>query len=313
MANQTPLVSVILPAYNAADYIAEALASVVAQTVADWEVVVCDDGSGDDTGAIAAGFGERVRVVRNERNQGLAAARNAAIGAARGRVLALLDADDTWLPIYLERQLGLLEEAERQRGRVGIVTCNAFLRDGADLRPDTYAEHFGYAEHVTIERLLDISPIFISSIIPRAALEQVGAFATDLRSCEDLDLWIRLLEAGYRVVSTREPLVVYRLSHGQLSAQPVAMARARQAVYRRAIARGRLSTHQLGAARRAIRRERGAEAASSLLADLRARRLSRVHLSDLALLARVAAENPSRWRRWLSPAGRAPRARRDAR
>ncbi len=303
--SESPRVSVIVPAYNAADHIGEALESVIAQTIADWEVVVCDDGSSDGTAAIASAFGDRVRVVRNARNEGLAAARNRAISESRGRLLALLDADDFWLPHYLERQLQLLDACP-QRETVGIVSCNAYLRDANGTLPGTYADRFGYAEDVDIERLLDISPIFISAVIPRAALERVGLFATDLRSCEDLDAWIRLLERGYRVISTREPLVVYRLSPGQLSAQPVRMAQARQAVYRRAIERGRLSPAQKRLAERAIRRERALEAAASLLGDLRARRRPRVSPSLLGLLLRVVAENPARWRRWAALVYRPP-------
>jgi glycosyltransferase involved in cell wall biosynthesis len=294
-----PRVSVIVPAYNAAGHIGEALESVHAQTVSDWEIVVCDDGSSDDTAAVASSFGERVRLVQNKRNQGLAAARNAAIEHARGSVLALLDADDVWLPEYLERQLQLLDRAAEPR-TVGIVSCNAFLRDERGRLPGTYADRFGYAERVDLERLLDISPIFISALIPRAALEDVGPFATDLRSCEDLDLWIRLVEAGYRVICTHEPLAVYRLSAGQLSAQPARMAQARQAVYRRAIARGGLTVEQRRAAERAIRREQAIETVALLAAGVRARRLPRTRPSELARLVRVVAENPTRWRRWAA-------------
>ena len=300
MPDTTPRVSVIVPAYNAAAFIAEALESVRRQTFEDWEVVVCDDGSTDETGAIAAAFGDRVRVVRSPCNEGLASARNRAIAAASGELFALLDADDVWLPEYLQRQVGIWEEAGRRAGRVGIVSCNAYLRDGDGQLPQTYADRFGYADDVTVERLLDISPIFISALIPRAALDDVGVFATDLRSCEDLDLWIRLIEAGYQVASTREPLVVYRLSPGQLSAQPVAMARARQEVYRRAIARGKLTPSQRRSAVRAIRRERAIEAVSALAAERRAGRLRAAAVVRTApLLVRVVLENPSRWRRWV--------------
>jgi glycosyltransferase involved in cell wall biosynthesis len=297
MTASGPRVSVIVPAYNAAEHIGEALESVHAQTASDWEIVVCDDGSSDDTAAVASSFGERVRLVQNEHNQGLAAARNAAIERSRGSVLALLDADDVWLPEYLERQLQLLDRAAQPQ-KVGIVSCNAFLRDEHGRLPGTYAERFGYAERVDLERLLDISPIFISALIPRAAIEDVGLFATDLRSCEDLDLWIRLVEAGYRAISTRAPLAVYRLSAGQLSAQPVKMAQARQAVYRRAIDRGRLTAEQRRAAERAIRREQAIETVASLAAGVRARRLPHTRPSELARLVRVVAENPTRWRRW---------------
>lgn len=313
-ANPNPRVSVIVPAYNAAEHIGEALDSVARQTVSDWEIVVCDDGSSDQTAAVAASFGERVRVVRNATNMGLASARNLAIGQARGQLLALLDADDVWLPHYLERQLALLDQAERGDGKVGLVVCNAYLRDANGQLPGTYADRFGDAKDVGVERLLDISPIFISAMIPRSALDEVGPFATDLRSCEDLDLWIRLVEAGFRVVATREPLAIYRLSPGQLSAQPVKMAQARQAVYKRAIARGRLTEAQRRLAQRAIRRERALEAVVLLAGELRNGRLPRTKPSQLGLLLRVLAENPARWRRWGrmlrgNATGRAPQGR----
>jgi glycosyltransferase involved in cell wall biosynthesis len=295
MTDSPPRVSVIVPAYNAAEHIAQALESVKAQTVEDWEVVVCDDGSSDDTAAIAEGFGERMRVVRSPHNEGLACARNRAIGAARGELVALLDADDVWLPNYLERQLERYDQTSRESGEVGIVTCDAYMRDAGGQLPGTYADRFGCADGASVEQLLDMSPIFISSLIPRAALERVGLFATDLRSCEDLDLWLRLVESGYRVVATPEPLVTYLLSPGQLSAQPVAMARARQAVYLRALARGRLSPAQRRAAERAIRRERGVEAIATLREDIRAIRLPRMR--KLGLIVRVLAENPSRLHR----------------
>lgn len=297
-AHPNPRVSVIVPAYDAADHIAEALRSVQSQTVEDWEAIVCDDGSSDDTAAIAAGIDERVRVIHNPTNMGLACARNRAIEQARGQLLALLDADDVWLPRYLERQLALLETARRRDGRVGLAVCNARLRDAGGMLPGTYADRFGCAENVTIERLLDISPIFISAMISRVALEEVGLFATDLRSCEDLDLWIRLVEAGFGVVATREPLAVYRLSPGQLSAQPVKMAQARRTVYERAIARGRLTDAQRRLAQRAIRRERATEAAAALASEARRGAVPRVRPAQLGLLLRVLAENPSRWRRW---------------
>jgi glycosyltransferase involved in cell wall biosynthesis len=299
MAHPTPQVSVIVPAYNAAAHIAEALESVQAQTVENWEIVVCDDGSSDDTATIAARFGERVRVVSSPHNEGLARARNRAIREARGELLALLDADDRWLPCYLERQLAQLEAAPSQE-TVGVVSCNAYLQDDSGRLPGTYADRFGYAGDVTIEQLLDISPVFISAMIPRAALDDVGLFDPDLRSCEDLDLWLRLVEAGYRVISTREPLVVYRLSPGQLSAKPVAMAQAREAVYRRALDRGALTAPQRRAAERAIRRERAAGAAASIAGELREHRMpSAQTLSSVPLMARVLVENPSRWWRWV--------------
>src|SRR6202046_2218977 len=96
-----PLVSVIIPVYNGASTIDRALKSVFAQTFKGFEVVICDDGSTDDTPSVLAQWGEKIRVVRQV-NRGLPAARNAAIAASGGELLALIDHDDEWLPQKLE-------------------------------------------------------------------------------------------------------------------------------------------------------------------------------------------------------------------
>src|SRR5690349_24440198 len=108
-------VSVVMPAFNAEATIASAVASVRRQTRGDWELVVVDDGSADRTAALAemaAALDRRIRVIR-QRNQGVSAARNAGIEAATGRYLAFLDADDTWLPGKLQRQVSFMSAGER--------------------------------------------------------------------------------------------------------------------------------------------------------------------------------------------------------
>src|SRR5215212_10925703 len=99
-----PLVSVIIPAYNAGRTITAAVGSVLAQTFRDYEIVVADDGSTDDTGQCVARFGERVTYLRQD-NAGPASARNLALRHATGKYVAFLDADDVWLPRKLERQI----------------------------------------------------------------------------------------------------------------------------------------------------------------------------------------------------------------
>src|SRR5688572_27049916 len=102
-----PQVSVVIPAFDAAPYIGAALESVFAQTFPDFEVLVVDDGSRDETPALVAAYGTRVRYLRQE-NAGVAMARNRGIEASQGRLVAFLDADDTWLPTKLERQMAQL-------------------------------------------------------------------------------------------------------------------------------------------------------------------------------------------------------------
>src|SRR5436190_1570422 len=103
-----PQVSVIVPAFNAGRTISAALASVFAQTYRDFEVIVVDDGSTDDTAARIAEWGDRVLYVRQP-NGGPARARNTGIGRSRGRLVAFLDADDVWLPEKLERQVAYFD------------------------------------------------------------------------------------------------------------------------------------------------------------------------------------------------------------
>ena len=135
-----PRVSVIVPAYNAAEHIEATLASVVAQTYTDWEVVVGDDASTDDTAARAERVDPRVHVVRAEANAGPAPARNLAIAHAQGELLAFLDADDAWRPEYLAVMVGLYDSATAGGRRVGIVSCDAQIV-GPDGTPRDHAQH----------------------------------------------------------------------------------------------------------------------------------------------------------------------------
>jgi glycosyltransferase involved in cell wall biosynthesis len=102
-----PRVSVTVPAFNAEQHLAQAIECVHAQTYEDWEVVVADDGSTDATSGIAGGFGPRVRVVRQPANRGVGAALELAVSHSTGELVAVLAADDYWLPDYLEEQVAL--------------------------------------------------------------------------------------------------------------------------------------------------------------------------------------------------------------
>src|ERR1043165_2216673 len=136
MADQSPRVSVIIPAYNAAEFIGETLDSVYAQTFKDFEVVVVNDGSPDteDLERELARFPEKLRYVKQE-NQGAAAARNTGIKNARGEFVAFLDADDTWLPMFLEKQIELVP-----RTQADFVSADALLTGNAPLAGRTFME-----------------------------------------------------------------------------------------------------------------------------------------------------------------------------
>jgi glycosyltransferase involved in cell wall biosynthesis len=288
-------VSVIMPAYNAAAYLAEAVSSVQAQTYEDWELVIVDDASSDTTLELASSFGGQVRAFGNERNLGPGGTRNRAISQAGGELIALLDADDLWLPEYLERQVARFDSARGAGRPVGIVACNARIATPARGARETILEHFREPlEPVTLERVLRGNCIFISALIARQAGEEAGWFS-DLYGTADHDLWIKILELGYEVALNREVLAVYRQPPGSISNNLAGMAADNQRTYAQALARGRLTPAQQRIARAQIRYSRAMEAVAEARFGGHRRRL----LRQLPILAWVAASNPRAWGQWL--------------
>ncbi len=201
-----PLVSVVIPAYNAERTIRVTLDSVLGQTVDDVEVIVVDDGSSDGTaGLVRAVPDERVRVL-TQRNAGHAAARNTGIGDARGQFVAVVDADDLWVPQKLERQL---EYFRRQPG-VGAVHASAVHVDDS-LRP----LFIGYCREGE-NRLLDVlcfrglPGVMCTLMVKRELLNELGGFDPSLIILQDWELAIRLARRG-QLHSLSQPLALYRV------------------------------------------------------------------------------------------------------
>lgn len=296
-----PRVSVIIPAHDAAAYLPETLASVAAQTYSDWEVVAVDDGSTDDTGEILQTAGPRVRALHSPDAQGPAAARNRALGAAGGELVVFLDADDLLLPRYLERQVEVAEAARRAGRRLGLVTCDARILEGGEYAPHTYLDLIREpGRPLTLDRVLQRNPIYISSLVPRAAGDAAGWFDTELFGTEDHGLWLKLLELGYEAVLNPEALAVYRRHSGSISSNIAGQAANNRRTYELALSRGRLNAGQRRLARRAIRYNRAMETvARARFAGDRGAALRHLAAS-LPLLAWVALTNPRWWGQWLA-------------
>jgi glycosyltransferase involved in cell wall biosynthesis len=291
-----PRVSVVIPAYNAQPFIAETLASVEAQTYGDWEVVVADDASTDGTAEVVESFGGRFRLIRSHVNEGPAGARNHALKEASGELVAFLDADDLWLPSYLDRMVQLYDETRAEGVTAGIVSCDARL-----LGPDGYHERT-YMELNRFPRLVTVATMLVKNAIPpgalthRALVDELGGFCIDLFGTEDYDLWLRIIEAGNVVVSTSEPLVVYRVRPASVSTNLPRMARSLQMTYLRALERGALTRQERRIAARQLRLQRALEQVGLLVADRHARRHATARaVRHVPLFARVAVENPDRW------------------
>lgn len=228
------LVSVIIPCYNAASFVAEAIESVLAQSYPDWEIVVVDDGSPDrgDLDRALAPYLERIRLVRQE-NQGLAGARNSGISAARGEFLAFLDADDMWEPGYLETQLGCFQRDPE----LDLVYCDAWLFGSsavAGLRAMALSPSHG---PVTLASVLREECVVLVScaVARREAVVAAGGFDAFFRRSEDFDLWIRMLSRGARFAYHTAPLARRRIHPNSLSADMEAMFRAATAVLEKAL------------------------------------------------------------------------------
>lgn len=214
-----PLCSVIVPTYNAATYLAEALDSALEQTYQPIEVVVIDDGSTDDTAQVLDGYGDRI-VRRYQSNAGVSAARNAGLGLAHGDYIAFLNADDVFAPTRLERCIELLEE----RPDITAVTTDAYMIDGDVATSRRWYGSFsraGFPEpQAQLHAIVEWNFIFVLVVVRREALDRLGGFDSSCDRAEDLDMWIRLLLDGGRFARIAEPLAGCRLLPDSLLAAP---------------------------------------------------------------------------------------------
>jgi glycosyltransferase involved in cell wall biosynthesis len=206
-------VSVVIPAYNYGHFVAEAVDSALAQTYANREVIVVDDGSTDDTRKRLAAYGDRVRYLYQE-NRGLAAARNAGIRAARGEYVALLDADDVWHPQKLELQMAYLA-AHPEVGLLGAERT----KERPPRWPAVDRAAGLAARVVTLEQLVVCSRFGPSSVvIARRCFEAVGHFDPALRSVEDRHMWVRIA-LRFAVHKLDSVLWWYRVHEGSMCYQ----------------------------------------------------------------------------------------------
>ena len=218
-----PLVSVIIPAYNASEFIGETLDSVFAQTFNDFEVLLINDGSPDtaELERVLHRFPATLRYIKQE-NRGAAAARNTGLREAHGEFGAFLDADDTWLSSFLEKQMEFLK-----RNNADFVFCDALLFGEASLAGRTFMQLQPSRGEVTPERLLagDVTVLTSSVLARRQPILEVGLFDESLRRGHDFDLWLRLAKLGIRFAYHHEVLAHHRIVESGLSGGTISQLR----------------------------------------------------------------------------------------
>jgi glycosyltransferase involved in cell wall biosynthesis len=209
-----PLVSVIIPTCNRGWVLQEAIDSVLAQDFEDFELIVVDDGSTDNTGEMLDSYEQDLIVIRQS-NRGVSAARNRGIAEAAGLLIAFLDSDDLWLPRKLSRQVDFFNS---NPDAVINQTEEIWIRNGVRVNPRTRHHKFS---GMIFERSLALCLVSPSAVMMKRSLfDEIGLFDEDLPACEDYDLWLRV-SWRYPVHLIETPLIIKRGGHAdQLSKAP---------------------------------------------------------------------------------------------
>ncbi len=224
------LVSIIVPVYNAENYIAETIACVTAQTYTEWELLLVEDCSKDKSLSVIEQCLEeqrdnRIRLIRQPTNMGAAKARNRGIKEARGRYIAYLDADDLWVPEKLEKELQFMREKEA-----------AFVFTGYEFA-DEQGRGTGKVVHVPdmlcYRQVLSNTTIFTTTVMFDTAKIDRELLEMPAVKSEDTALWFRVLREGYTAYGLDENLVRYRRSGNTLSANKLEALRRIWHLYRR--------------------------------------------------------------------------------
>lgn len=240
------MVSVIIPSFNRSRMLKEAIDSVLAQNFRDFELIVADDGSTDDTPDVLESYQENIIVIRQE-NRGVSAARNAGIAAASGEYLAFLDSDDLWLPGKLSEQVAFFNS------RPDALICQTeeiWIRNGKRVNPKLkHKKQSGMIFEPSLHLCL-VSPSAV--MIKRSLFEIVGLFDESLPACEDYDLWLRII-CRYPIFLTEKPMIVKRGGHeDQLSRAP-GLDKFRIQAIRKIMESGLLSAEQYHAAEKVLK------------------------------------------------------------
>lgn len=241
----SPTVSVIIPAYNQAQFINQAIESVLAQTFTDYEIIVVNDGSTDNTAQVLAAYGDHLQVI-TQANAGLSAARNSGLKVARGEFIAFLDSDDLWYSRMLATTVAYLQ----QNPEVDLV-CGAWdLIDesGQVIRPANKPSNFRARVRADLLRALATGNLFLvhALLIRKKCFACCGNFDTTLKAVEDWDLWTRMAIHGHKADVIDVPVARYRRHRANMTRDAQRMENASKQVLSKLFANKQLTGRLAG-------------------------------------------------------------------
>lgn len=223
-----PKVSIVIPTKNRANYVSLAVRSVLAQTFKDFEIIIVDAASIDNTEEVINGFDdERIRYIRQETDRGVSASRNVGIESSKAEFVAFLDDDDLWMPSKLEKQLGLIEK----RPSVGAVTTGFWV---VNERGNIVRFEIPSVKGKIFPAILRKNHVGNCSVVlaRKECLEKVGVFDESLHAAEDYDLWIRLAKQ-YEFECVKEYLVLGRIHETSISSDRQRVLRATRLLHKK--------------------------------------------------------------------------------
>lgn len=223
-----PKVSIIIPTKNRADYVSSAIKSVLDQTFGDFEIIVVDGASINNTQEVITKFDdERIRYIREKKDRGVSASRNTGIRFSRGKFIAFLDDDDLWMPRKLEKQLKLVDE----NPNIGVVYTGAWRINKSGKKIDF---RIPFLRGQIFPKILEKNYVGSCSLVlvRKECFEKIGLFDENFPAGEDFDLWIRLAKY-YQFEYVREPLVLYRIHEKGISKDPCQILRAKKLLFKK--------------------------------------------------------------------------------
>jgi glycosyltransferase involved in cell wall biosynthesis len=214
---QKPLVTIIIPTFNRAYILPRAIESILNQTMKDWELLIIDDGSTDNTEKLIVTFQEKSKniiYIKQPFNKGVTAARNVALSRARGIYIAFLDSDDVWMPEKLQKQTAILDS----KPEVGLVYTGAIFVN--DRTGEKRIKHTTVEGDIHAQEIID-NPIGSPSrvILRKEVFSTVGLFDEQFSNLEDWEMWIRITRK-YSVAAINKPLINYTESDDSMSINP---------------------------------------------------------------------------------------------